>query len=411
MTIEKYTLENGLRVILNPSQISALVNINVLYNVGAKDESAAATGFAHLFEHFMFSGTHQVPDYDHYVQLAGGENNAFTSNDVTNYYIKLPYNNLELGLFLEADRMRNLAFTQKAFDVQKKVVIEEFKQRYLNKPYGEIWHHLRPMIYGENHPYGWPTIGKKLEHIEAATMDDCKAFYAKYYQPSNAILSISGRFESEEVKLLIAQYFGVHPKADQPARMPFLQPQVSGSLKDVVENVPANAFYMAWPVCKRTEPDYYALDLLSDMLTSGKNARFYKYFLKEKQLVNSISSYCSGSIYEGFFAISGILNEGVDHATIYAELKIQLESLITSLDASELERAKNKAITAIEFEKYGIENKPYNLAFFELIHEAETYLDEVEKVKHVSIKDIEHAIEKWLLAQTPARLNYFKKAQ
>lgn len=410
MTIEKYTLENGLKVILNPSVSSALVNINVLYNVGAKDETPDATGFAHLFEHFMFSGTFQVPEYDHYVQLAGGENNAFTSNDVTNYYIKLPYNNLELGLFLEADRMRNLAFTQKAFDVQKKVVIEEFKQRYLNKPYGEIWHHLRPMIYGENHPYSWPTIGKNLQHIEAATMDDCKSFYTKYYQPSNAILSISGRFEEEATKALIEKYFGVHSKTEVPQRAQFSAPKVTTEPIDISENVPANAFYFSWPVCTRTNPDYYALDLLSEMLTSGKNSRFYKLFLKEKSLVNSISSYCSGSIHEGFFAISGILNEGVSHEQIYVEVSEQLKLLAESLDENELERVKNKAITAIEFEKYGIDNKPYNLAFFELITSAETYLDEAKKISAVSLQDVIAATEKWLLFQSPARLNYFKKS-
>mgnify|MGYP000940784392 CR=1 FL=1 len=309
-----FTLPNGLRVLVHEDHTVQIAVINILYDVGSRDESPEKTGFAHLFEHLMFGGSVNIPSYDEPLQRVGGENNAFTSTDITNYYLTLPASNLETGFWLESDRMLSLSFDPRSLEVQRKVVIEEFKQRYLNQPYGDVWLKLRPLAYAR-HPYRWATIGKEIAHIEQATLEDVRNFFFRHYAPNNAVLVVAGKVTHEQVRTLAEKWFGPIPSRTIPERnLPAEPEQTERRTLTVEAKVPANALYKTYHMPGRFHPDYYAVDLLSDVLSRGQSSRMFNQLVKEQELFTSISSYVMGSIDPGLFVISGRLQEGVEQA-------------------------------------------------------------------------------------------------
>jgi zinc protease len=322
---EKFELENGLKVIVHQDDTTPIVAFNLLYDVGARDENENKTGFAHLFEHLMFGGSVNIPNFDEPLQFVGGDNNAFTSNDITNYYITIPKNNLETAFWLDSDRMLSLAFTDKSLEVQRQVVVEEFKQTCLNQPYGDVWSLLRPMVY-KKHPYKWATIGKEIAHIETATMADVKDFFFKHYLPCNAILCVAGNITTEEIKTLAEKWFGNIPSSKKPIRnLPKEPKQTEERRLQVERDVPANAIYKAYRMCKKTDDDFYATDLLSDILSNGNSARLHQALVKNNNLFSEISAYVMGSFDEGMFIISGNLQENVSFEEAENEIENELD--------------------------------------------------------------------------------------
>lgn len=368
---DRFELDNGLKVLFHKDVSTPMAVVNILYDVGARDESEDQTGFAHLFEHLMFGGSINIPEFDSELQKAGGDNNAFTSNDITNYYETVPANNLDTALWLESDRMLSLAFTEKSLEVQRQVVIEEFKQRYLNQPYGDVWLLLRPLAY-KKHPYKWATIGKEISHIENARMDDVRAFFQRFYNPSNAILCVAGNFDLEFIKERVSFWFGSIPSGKKPPRILPLEPKQSEFRELMVErNVPANAFYYAFKMSERKNEEYYIADILSDALGREKSGRLHVTLKKEKQLVSDITSYITGSLDEGLLIITGKLNDGVDFNQFDNEFWKCLEKVKSvEINENELNRLKIKIRTAREFQEQGLLNRAMNLCFYEMLGDA-----------------------------------------
>ncbi|MGB0914766.1 MAG: M16 family metallopeptidase [Crocinitomicaceae bacterium] len=386
---DRFTLENGLTVLFHKDTTTPLAVVNTLYNVGARDESEDKTGFAHLFEHLMFGGSINIADFDTPLQLAGGENNAFTSNDITNYYDVLPANNIETALWLESDRMLSLAFTDKSLEVQRSVVIEEFKQRYLNQPYGDVWLELRPLAYKE-HSYKWATIGKEISHIENATMEDVKSFFKKHYSPSNAILCIAGNFELSEVKELVNKWYGEIPSGEKYERNLTPEPiQTEFREKTIERDVPADAFYYAFKMPDRMSPDFFAADTLSDALGRDKSSRLYLSLKKELNLASDISAYITGSIDAGLLIISGKLNEGVSFEDFDSALWNELDKIKSdAFPEDELVKIMNKIRTAKEFQDMGILNRAMNLCSYELLGDVSLINKESEAYQKITSEDI-----------------------
>lgn len=397
INFERFTLKNGLRVIFHKDTTTPLAVVNTLYDVGARDESPEKTGFAHLFEHLMFGGSVNIPEFDTPLQLAGGENNAFTSNDITNYYDTLPANNIETALWLESDRMLSLAFTPKSLEVQRSVVIEEFKQRYLNQPYGDVWLELRPLIYKE-HPYRWATIGKDIEHIEKATMEDVKSFFKKHYHPGNAILSVAGNFELEEVKQLVEKWYGDIPAQEKTVRdLPQEPEQTELREKTIERNVPSDAFYYAFRMPGRKDKDYLPIDVLSDVLGRDKSSRLYLQLKKELHLVSSVNAYILGAKDPGIMMITGKLNEGVSFETLdNAIWKIIDQLNETPIKDEELDRIMNKIRTSKEFQEQGLLNRAMNLAIYELLGDANMINEENNLYRQITAGDIQRVAKQVL---------------
>ena len=368
---ERFTLPNGLTVLFHKDVTTPLAVVNTLYDVGARDESEEKTGFAHLFEHLMFGGSVNIADFDAPLQLAGGESNAFTSNDITNYYNILPAANIDTALWLESDRMLSLAFTPKSLEVQRNVVIEEFKQRYLNQPYGDVWLELRPLAF-HTHPYKWCTIGKEISHIEEATMEDVKAFFGAHYHPANAILCIAGNFELEEIREKVTKWFGDIPEKLKPARILPAEPEQTEFREKIIErNVPTDAFYYAFKMAERRSDGYYFADVLSDCLGRDKSSRLYIALKKEQKLVSEIGAYISGDLDNGLLIVSGKLNPGVTFDMLDKALWEALEELRESpMEEQELNRLMIKIRTAREFQEQGLLNRAMNLCYFELLGDA-----------------------------------------
>ena len=328
ISFNEFTLDNGLRVIVHEDHSVQLAVMNILYDVGSRDENPDKTGFAHLFEHLMFGGSINIPSYDEPLQLVGGENNAFTNTDITNYYLTLPASNLETGFWLESDRLLSLSFDPKVLEVQRKVVIEEFKQRYLNQPYGDVWLKLRPLAY-QQHPYQWATIGKEISHIENATMDDVKDFFFTHYIPNNAILVVAGNVKLEQVKQLAEKWFGPIPAGKKKERKLSVEPkQIQKRELNVEAKVPANALYKTFHMPGRFSNDYYAIDLLSDVLSRGHSSRLYQALVKEKELFTSVSAFVMGTIDPGLVVVNGRLKEGVELKKAEAEVDVVLNEVI-----------------------------------------------------------------------------------
>jgi predicted Zn-dependent peptidase len=389
ITINRKILDNGLRIVHSEDKDTRMVAINVLYDVGARDEHPEHTGFAHLFEHLMFGGSIHIPDYDTHVQNAGGENNAWTNNDITNYYITLPKQNVETGFWLESDRMLSLDFSEKSLEVQRHVVIEEFKQRNLNQPYGDVGHLVRGMAF-QKHPYQWPTIGKEPAHIENATLDEVKDFFFRFYAPNNAILSVTGNISFEETVALAEKWFGPIPRRDVRLRNLPEEPQQTEERRLVVErNVPVDALYMAFHKCDRRHPDYHTFDLMSDILCNGRSSRLIQHLVQQKQVFSSIDAYISGSIDNGLIQIGGKPAPGVSLEEAEAAVWQELEAMKTErIDESELEKVKNRYESEQIFSNINYLNVATNLAFFELIGKAEDINREVEKYRAITAERI-----------------------
>ena len=376
---ERFQLKNGLKVIFHKDLSTPMAVVNTLYDVGARDESESQTGFAHLFEHLMFGGSINIPAFDSHLQNAGGESNAFTSNDITNYYNVLPAQNIETALWLESDRMLSLAFSEKSLEVQRSVVIEEFKQNYLNQPYGDVWLELRPLAY-EVHPYKWATIGKEIQHIEDAKLDDVKAFFKKYYHPANAILCIAGNFELDYIKTIVDRWFGEIPKQKKPARILPVEPkQITFRIKRLERDVPADCFYYAFKMAQRKSAEYYIADVLSDELAKEKSSKLYLRLKKELQLVTELNTYILGSIDEGLFVITGKVSPDKTLEELDEVIWQVLEDYKSvPISDEELKRLKLKIRTSREFQEQGLLNRAMNLCFFELLGDANGVNEEAQ---------------------------------
>src|SRR6267154_1362686 len=346
----QFTLENGLQVIVHEDTSVQIAVMNILYDVGSRDEHPDKTGFAHLFEHLMFGGSKNIPSYDEPLQLVGGENNAFTNTDITNYYLTVPAANLETGFWLESDRMLSLSFDPKVLEVQRKVVIEEFKQRYLNQPYGDVWLKLRPLAYS-THPYQWATIGKEVSHIEQATMDDVKDFFFSHYVPSNAVLVVAGNVTLDQVKQLAEKWFGPIPSGNKKKRtLPAEPRQNEKRILHTEAKVPANALYKTFHMPGRFHGDYYAVDMLSDILSRGESSRLYQALVKEKEIFNSISSFVMGTVDPGLLVLNGRLKEGVQLADAEGEMDKILQKVVAGgVSEQELQKVKNQSAATLEF--------------------------------------------------------------
>lgn len=407
---DRFTLKNGLKVIVHRDKSTPMACVNILYDVGARDEDESKTGFAHLFEHLMFGGSINIPNYDEPLQLVGGENNAFTTNDITNYYCTVPVENLETAFWLESDRMLSLAFTDKSLEVQRNVVIEEFKQRYLNQPYGDVWLLLRPLAY-KHHPYKWATIGKEIAHIEDAVMDDVKGFFKKHYHPANAIMVVAGDVELDQVKKLSEKWFepiGMQTKTKR--NLPVEQKQTEARELTVHRDVPANAIYMTYHMCSRLDKDYYATDVLSDILSRGNSSRLYISLVKEKQLFSEINAYVSGDFDPGLFVVSGKLNDGVDVKEAEKAVNIELEKLKKEfVGEDELQKCKNKVESSITFSETDVLTKATNLAICELLGDANEINKEIEKYNMVTKEQLKNVANSIFERNNSSTLYYLKK--
>lgn len=386
---ERFTLANGLRVLVHPDPSTPLAVVNVMYDVGARDENPEQTGFAHLFEHLMFGGSVNIPEYDEPLQVAGGENNAYTTNDLTNYYISLPAENLETAFWLESDRMLSLAFSKKSLEVQRKVVCEEFKEHYLNKPYGDVWHKMRELAYTQ-HPYRWMTIGKELSHVENATLQDVKNFFAKHYRPVNAVLCVAGKVTTEQVKELAEKWFGPIPAGEKYERNLPVEPQQRGHRQlEVHANVPLDAFYRTYHMAGRMDQGYYVADLISEILSGGGSSRLYQTLVKEKQLFSNISCYHFGSTDPGLLTIEGKLVQGVDMKVAEKAIEEELDKLkADGVTEAELEKVKNKTESMIAFEDMSVMNRANSLAFYELMGVPEQMNHELERYQSVTAAEV-----------------------
>ncbi len=386
---EKTTLNNGLTVIVHQDKSTPIVAMNIIYKVGSRDESPDKTGFAHLFEHLMFGGSVNIPKYDEPLQNAGGENNAFTNNDFTDYYLTLPKNNIETAFWLESDRMLSLAFSEKSLEVQRSVVIEEFKQNYLNQPYGDVYLLLKPLAY-KQHPYQWNTIGKEISHIEEATMEDVKGFYGRFYNPNNAILSIAGDVESEEIFQLAEKWFGGIEAGKNLERSYPVEPEQTEDRKLTVERpVPQNAIYLAWKMDKRNSPGFYAADLISDILSNGDSSRLFSRMVKEKPMFSEINAFVSGDLDNGLFVVSGKLINGTTTKQAEEAICEQIKMLTTELvTTDELQKVKNKIEANLVFSRLSVMNKAMNLCYYEMLGDARLLDSEQEKYQLVSKEDI-----------------------
>ena len=369
---ERFTLPNGLKLIVHEDKSTPMVVVNVLYDVGARDEEPMKTGFAHLFEHLMFGGSLHIPVYDEPLQVAGGENNAFTTNDLTNYYLQLPAENIETAFWLESDRMISLAFNKKSLEVQRKVVSEEFKEHYINKPYGDAWHKMRELAY-TRHPYRWMTIGAELSHIENASLEDVKAFFTKHYSPSNAILVVAGNINIEKAKELAEKWFGSIPAGEKYTReLPVEPKQTSPRTREVHANVPLDAIYKCWHIYTRTDRRYYITDLISEILSGGGSSRLYQSLVKEKKLFSNIECYHLGSTDAGLLTIEGKLVKGVNMKEAEAGISEELKKLQDDgVSAKELEKVKNKTESMMAFEDMSVMNRATSLAMYELLGDAD----------------------------------------
>jgi zinc protease len=386
---EKFTLENGLRVLVHEDKSTPMAVVNVLYDVGAKDEHPEKTGFAHLFEHLMFGGSINIPVYDEPLQTAGGENNAYTTNDLTNYYCQLPAENIETAFWLESDRMLSLAFSKKSLEVQRKVVCEEFKEHYINKPYGDVWHKLRELVY-TTHPYKWMTIGASLKHVEDATLEDVKAFFKKHYNPSNAILTVAGNVDVEQVKALAEKWFGPIPAGEKYNRnLPVEPKQTAARILEVKADVPLDALYKCWHIYPRTDDRYYTADLISDILSGGGSSRLYQSLVKEQQLFSNLDCYHMGSTDAGIMVIEGKLVKGVNIKKAEAAVNEEIKKMqATGITVEELEKVKNKTESAMAFEDMSVMNRASSIAMYELLGDADLMNSELEKYRAVTAENI-----------------------
>ncbi|MCW3107126.1 MAG: peptidase [Segetibacter sp.] len=407
---DRFVLNNGLRVIVHEDHSTPMAVVDVMYDVGARDEDPNKTGFAHLFEHLMFGGSINIKEYDEPLQMAGGENNAYTTNDLTNYYIQIPAENLETAFWLESDRMLSLAFSEKSLGVQRKVVCEEFKEHYINKPYGDVWHKLRELSY-KQHPYRWMTIGKDLTHIENAKLVDVKEFFFKHYRPVNAILVVSGHVKLDEVKRLSEKWFEPISMGEKYLRnLPQERKQTEARFLDVEADVPLDAFFKTWHMASRLSKGYYSADLLSDILSGGGSSRLYQALVKEKQLFSNIDCHHMGSIDTGLLTIEGKLVKGVKMEDAEKAVQEEVEKIKSDLvSESELEKVKNKTESMIAFEDMTVMNRANSLATYELLGDAEMMNTELTRYQEITIEDIKETANEIFEDNNSNTMRYFSK--
>lgn len=408
----RFILDNGLRIIVHEDHSTPMAVMNIMYDVGARDEDPSMTGFAHLFEHLMFGGSINIPEYDEPLQLAGGENNAYTTNDITNYYIQLPAQNLETAFWLESDRMLSLAFSEKSLDVQSKVVCEEFKEHYISKPYGDVWHKMRELAY-TTHPYRWMTIGKELSHIENAQLQSVKDFFGKYYSPLNAVLVVAGHVTVEQVKMLAQKWFGDIPSGTKYIRnLPQEPQQKEPHVLDIHAPVPLDALYITWHIAARMDSRYYIDDLITEILGSGESSRLYQSLVKEKKLFSHISCYHTGSTDEGLLVIEGKLVKGISMEMAEQAVWQELESLKASpVDEHELQKAKNKVESMLAFEDMSVLNRANSLAYYEILGDADLFNKELSKYASITVDDLYHEVNKIFIKGNSNILHYFSKTE
>lgn len=404
---ETQTLANGLQVFVHEDKSTNIAVVNVAYKVGSRDEQEEHTGFAHLFEHLMFGGSQNIPSYDEPLQKAGGENNAYTTPDLTNYYLTLPANNIETGFWLESDRMLSLSFDPKVLEVQRKVVIEEFNQRYINQPYGDIWHKLRDMVY-KVHPYKWPTIGKDISHIETATMDLVKSFFNKYYVPNNAVLVVAGNISTSKGFSLAEKWFGSIPQGDEVVRsIPAEPKQEEKRILEVHEAVPANAYYKAFNMPGRIAEKYYTVDLLSDVLGRGKSSRLNEQLVEKDKIFSELGAYVMGSFDPGLLVVSGKLTDGATFAQAERGIAEEIDKILNAGPSrNELEKVKNQAISSLVFGEVQVLNRAMNLAYFALLGDANLANTENDKLQAVDSEDILEQAQEILIENNSSTLYY-----
>tara|TARA_B100000497_G_scaffold91564_1_gene102234 strand:- start:2983 stop:4215 length:1233 start_codon:yes stop_codon:yes gene_type:complete len=409
IAFEKYVLDNGLRVILHQDESSPMAVVNVAYDVGSRDEEVEKTGFAHLFEHLMFGGSANIPDFDTPIQMAGGENNAFTNCDMTNFYNILPAENIETALWLESDRMMKLDFSSKSLATQQKVVIEEFKETCLNQPYGDMWHHLSDMAYKE-HSYRWPTIGLVPEHIQDAKLGDVEAFFYRYYRPNNAVLVIAGNIQISDVKSQINKYFSDIPAGIELKRLLPVETKQSQFRSKIIEAaVPLPSIIMAFGMCNRLNDDYYAVDLLSDILANGRSSRFFVNIYK-KSICSTIDAFISGTFDPGLFVVEARPMPGVSidqtREVIWNELN---EIKAKGVQSEELEKISNKTESSLVYSEVSILHKAMNLAYYEILGDAEMINIQSQKYQNVTAEDIKRVANEILSQEQCNEIIYLPK--
>lgn len=408
--INRMTLENGLRLVHHEDTSTQMVALNIVYDVGARDEHPDHTGFAHLFEHLMFGGSIHIPDYDTPLQMAGGENNAWTNNDITNYYLTVPKANVETGFWLESDRMLGLDFSEHSLEVQRGVVMEEFKQRCLNQPFGDVGHLLRPLAY-KVHPYRWPTIGKELSHIAQATLEEVRTFFYRHYAPNNAVLAVTGNISWREAVRLTRKWFGDIPRREISVRQLIQEPPQTEERRLTIERqVPVDALFMAFHMCRRDESDYYTFDILSDLLANGRSSRLNRHLVQERKLFSNIDAYISGSRDAGLLHINGRPSAGISleeaENAIWQELELLQRQYV---DEHELEKVKNKFESTQIFGNINYLNVATNLAWFELTGQAEDINCEVPNYRAVSVKDLHRVSRDAFRRENSVVLQYRKQ--
>ena len=408
---EKFQLDNGLKVLVHQDTSTPMAVVNVLYNVGAKDEDPAKTGFAHLFEHLMFGGSVNIPVYDEPLQRAGGENNAYTTNDLTNYYCQIPAENIETAFWLESDRMLSLAFSKKSLEVQRKVVCEEFKEHYINKPYGDAWHKMRSLAYTQ-HPYRWMTIGASLAHVEDATMEDVKDFFFQFYRPNNAILVVTGNVETEQVKKLAEKWFGPIEAGKAYVRnLPKEPVQEKSRSMDVRADVPLDMLMMTWHMGGRFDEGYHATDLITEVLGGGTSARLYEQLIKVKQIFSSIDCYHFGTVDPGLLVIEGKLVKGISMTVAEKAVLEEIEKIKNEiLDAKEVQKVINKTESVICFEDMSIMNRAHSLAYYELLGDADLMNKELSLYQRVTPTMIQHTAQQIFQDNNRNTLYYYSKS-
>ena len=402
----RFSLENGLRVLVHEDRSTPLVAMNILYNVGSRDEEPERTGLAHLFEHLMFGGSVNIPDYDTPLQLVGGENNAFTNNDITNYYLTLPSENIETGFWLESDRMLELDFSQKNLDNQKNVVIEEFNQRYLNQPYGDATLKIRPLAY-KVHPYRWPTIGMDISHIENVDLTHVKDFFFSHYAPNNAVISLTGNINYELAYKLTQKWFGPIEKRNvQKRNLPSEPQQTEERILIIEKDVPATALYKVWHIGPRMNGDFYTLDLITDLLAGGESGRLHTQLVRDKKLFSEINAYISSDIDPGLITVQGKLMKHIDIQQAEEAVNEVIADLKDTLEGRDMEKVRNKFESSTVFSNTSILNKAMNLSFCELLGNPDLINQEVETYRKVNIEMVTEAVNRYLIQSNCSTLYY-----
>ena len=404
---ERFVLENGLKVLVHKDKSTPLIAMNILYDVGSRDEDPSMTGLAHLFEHLMFGGSKNIPDYDTPLQLVGGENNAFTNNDITNYYMTVPSENIETGFWLESDRMLELDFSMKNLNTQKNVVTEEFNQRYLNQPYGDAILKLRPLAY-KVHPYRWPTIGMDMAHIKNTDLEQVKSFFFSHYAPNNAIIALTGNIDYDLAFKLSQKWFGpIEKRTVQSRDLPSEPEQTEERILSIERDVPSSAIYKVWHIGPRNSQDFYTLDLVTDLLAGGESGRLHTNLVRGKKLFSEINAYLTADIDPGLIIVQGKLMKGVDLQQAHESIKEVIDSLKNENGIEEdMEKVKNKFESSTVFSNTSILNKAANLSFCELLGNAGIINTEVETYRNVSRKMVVEAVERYFISSNSSTVNY-----